>query len=157
LDIDSRGREVDAMANVSAQVVAERLRDVYVSFDRDAEGALARLVDLYDRDVVFRDPLQTLTGREAVVAMNRRVIARARQLSFDVSDSLGRGDTFFLAWTMKYAPRRGPTFAFEGASHARVRGGVIVEQRDYWDLLSSLAERIPVVRGLYAALAPRLG
>ncbi len=61
------------MPQSSAQELAERLRDVYVSFDRDAEGALTRLADLYDRDIVFCDPLQTLTGREAFVAMNRRV------------------------------------------------------------------------------------
>jgi hypothetical protein len=141
----------------STQELAVRLRDVYVSFAHDAEGALTRLADLYDRDVVFRDPLQTLNGCEAFVAMNRRVMTRARHLSFDVKDSLGGGDSLFLAWTMSYAPRRGPTLVFEGASYARVQGGVIVEQRDYWDLLSSLAESIPIVRNLYAALAPRLG
>jgi hypothetical protein len=141
----------------SAQELAERLRDIYVSFALDAEGSLTRLAELYDRDVVFRDPLQTLNGREAFVAMNRRVMARARHLSFDVMDPLGGGDSLFLAWTMTYEARRGPRLVFEGATHARVRRGVIVEQRDYWDLLSSLARSIPVVGHLYSALAPRLG
>ena len=145
------------MSMSSAQDLAERLRDVYVSFDLDAEGALTRLAELYDRDVVFRDPLQKLSGREAFLAMNRRVVTRARKLSFDVKDFLGGGDSLFLAWTMAYEPRRGPTLVFEGATYARVRGDVIVEQRDYWDLLSSLAQSIPGVRHLYSALAPRLG
>ncbi len=38
--------------------------------------------------------------REAFVAMDRRVMTRARHLSFDVKDSLGGGDSLFLAWTM---------------------------------------------------------
>jgi hypothetical protein len=38
-----------------------------------------------------------------------------------------------------------------------VRGGKIVEQRDYWDLLSSVAQSIPFVRNVYASLAPHLG
>ncbi len=145
------------MSSSYAQDLAERLRDVYVSFGLDAEGALTRLAALYDRDIVFRDPLQTLNGREAFLAMNRRVMTRARQLSFDVTDFVGGSDSLFLAWTMAYEPRRGPALVFEGATHARVRGGVIVAQRDYWDLLSSLAQSIPVVRHLYSALAPRLG
>jgi hypothetical protein len=145
------------MSILSAQELAERLRDVYVSFEREGEGALTQLADLYDRDVVFHDPLQTLNGREAFVAMNRRVMTRARHLSFDVKEVLGGGDSLFLSWTMTYEPHWGPTLVFEGATQARVRGGVIVAQRDYWDLLSSLAQSIPVVRNLYSALAPRLG
>jgi hypothetical protein len=145
------------MSDSSAQEIASRLRDVYVSFERDGERALTRLAELYDRNVVFRDPLQTLNGREAFVAMNRRVITRARRLSFEVGEILGGGDSLFLAWTMTYERRRGPTVVFEGATHARVRGALIVEQRDYWDLLSSLAQSMPVVRDVYSALAPKLG
>jgi len=141
----------------STRDIAEELRDVYQSFDRDSEGALSRLGLLYDPGVVFRDPLQTLAGREAFVAMNRRVVARARRVAFDVTDALGREESVFLAWVMTYEPRRGPTLVFEGATHARARAGLIVEQRDYWDLLSSVARALPIVRSVYAALAPRLG
>jgi ketosteroid isomerase-like protein len=145
------------MATSSAQELAERLRDVYVSFARDGDRAVARLAELYAVDVVFRDPLQTLRGREAFLALNRRVMARARHLSFDVEAVLGGGDSLLLAWTMTYALRGGRSLLFEGATHARVRGGLIVEQRDYWDLLSSLAQSVPGVRHVYSALARRLG
>lgn len=139
------------------QVLAEALRDVYVSFERDGDAAIARLAELYDDDVVFRDPLQTLRGRSAFVAMNRRILARARRCSFEVASVAATSGSVFLAWTMLYEPRRGPTIVFEGATHARTRAGLIVEQRDYWDLLSSLAASIPVVRNVYASLAPHLG
>jgi hypothetical protein len=82
---------------------------------------------------------------------------RARRLSFDVNDAIGGQGSLFLTWTMTYEPRRGPTLVFEGSTHARMQGGVIVEQRDYWDLLSSLAQSLPLLRGVYATLAPRLG
>jgi hypothetical protein len=149
--------KMDATFTSSAQELGERLRDVYISFGGDGEEALTQLASLYAREMVFRDPLQRLNGRDAFIAMNRRIMNRARHLSFDVKDVLAGGDSLFLAWTMTYEPYRGPTLVFEGATHAHLRGGVIVEQRDYWDLLSSLAESIPVVRRLYAALAPKLG
>ena len=144
------------MTTVPAQRIAERLRDVFVSFDRDGDGALARLSELYDRDVVFRDPLQMLTGRDSFLAMNRRILTRARRVSFDVKSAVGSEDSVFLAWTMRYEPHRGPVVVFEGATHARVRDGVITEQRDYWDLLSSAAHSVPLLRSVYAALAPHL-
>jgi hypothetical protein len=64
-------------------------RDALVEFGRDGERALTLLAELYDRDVLFRDPLQTLRGRDAFLTMNRRVLGRARRLSFDVKDVLG--------------------------------------------------------------------
>ena len=139
------------------QILAEQLRLVFLSFESDGCAALAQLATLYDRDVVFRDPLQTLRGRDAFLAMNRRILTRARRLSFHVHDALGKNGSVFLAWTMDYEPRTGPTIAFEGASHARVRAGLIVEQRDYWDLLSSVAASVPLLRRVYARLSPRLG
>ncbi len=137
--------------------LADELRDIFDSFERDGERSLSRLSKLYARDMVFRDPLQTLNGRDPFLAMNRRIMERARRLSFHVKDAIGGRDSLFLAWSMTYVPRRGPTIVFEGTTHARVRNGLIVEQRDYWDLLSSVAESLPVVRSVYAALAPHLG
>ena len=139
------------------QVLADALRDVYLAFERDGDAAITRLAELYDDDVVFRDPLQTLRGRAAFVAMNRRILARARRCSFEVSSVVAAKGSVFLAWTMIYEPHRGPTIVFEGATHARTYGGRVIEQRDYWDLLSSVAASLPVVRDLYASLAPHLG
>lgn len=139
------------------QVLAEQLRDLYLAFERDGEAAIERLGALYDPDMLFRDPLQTLHGRDAFLAMNRRILARARRLSFEVPDAIGGRGSVFLAWTMLYEPRLGPKLVFHGTTHARLKGGRIVEQRDYWDLLSSVAQSLPFVRNAYATLAPHLG
>ena len=138
-------------------VLAEALRDICVSFEHDGDDAIARLAELYDPDVVFRDPLQTLRGRDAFIAMNRRILTRAKRLSFEVSSVAAGDGSVFLAWTMLYEPKLGPTISFEGATHARTRDGLIIEHRDYWDLLSSLAASVPILRRVYAAMAPHLG
>jgi SnoaL-like protein len=145
------------MTTPTAQRIAFDLRDILSSFGLDGESGLSRLAELYDPEIVFCDPLQTLTGREAFIAMNRRIIRRARSLSFDVKEAMGDADRLFLTWAMNYRPHRGPTILFEGATFARLRDGLIAEQRDYWDLLSSVAHSLPGIRGVYAALAPRLG
>jgi limonene-1,2-epoxide hydrolase len=144
------------MANNRTQELAERLRDVLHAFASTRQHAVERLAPFYDPEVVFRDPLQTLHGREAFLAMNRRIVARASHLSFDVREALGSGESLFLAWSMDYRPRGGPAIVFEGATHARVRAGLIVEHRDYWDLLSSVALSLPILRRVYASLAPHL-
>ena len=139
------------------QVLADQLRDLYVSFEHEGDAAIERLGALYDPDMVFRDPLQTLHGRDAFLVMNRRILARARRLSFEVSEAVGGRGSVFLAWTMLYEPRLGPKLVFHGTTHARVKSGRVFEQRDYWDLLSSVAQSLPFVRNAYATLAPHLG
>jgi hypothetical protein len=145
------------MSALAVERLVERLREVLGSFDLEGERVLPKLAELYDSEVVFRDPLQTLFGRDAFLAMNRRILGRARRISFHVADAVAGDDSLFLTWAMTYEPLRGPTIVFQGSTHARVRGGVITEQRDYWDLLSSVAASLPILRRVYAALAPRLG
>jgi limonene-1,2-epoxide hydrolase len=139
------------------QVLADELRDLYLAFEQEGEAAIDRLAARCDPDMLFRDPLQTLHGRDAFLAMNRRILARATHLSFEVSDAVGGRGSVFLAWTMHFEPRFGPKLVFQGTTHARVSGGKIIEQRDYWDLLSSVAQSIPFVRNVYASLTPHLG
>ena len=139
------------------QALADQLRGIYLAFEHEGDTAIDRLGTLYDPHVVFRDPLQTLHGRDAFLAMNRRILARARRLSFEVSDAVGGRGSVFLAWTMFYEPRLGPKLVFHGTTHVRVKDGRVVEQRDYWDLLSSVAQSLPFVRNAYATLAPHLG
>ena len=139
------------------QALADKVRELYAAFEQDGDAALERLAKLYAADMVFRDPLQTLHGRDAFMAMNRRILGRAARLSFDVTDAVGARGSIFLSWTMVFEPRRGPRIVFAGATHLRVRDGLITEQRDYWDLLSSFAASVPVLRSLYASLAPHLG
>lgn len=139
------------------KVIADRLARIYRSFEHDAEAAIAELGALCHPGIEFHDPLQDLRGREAFLAMNRRIVGRARRVSFVVHDLAVGEDTLFLSWTMTYEPRRGPTIAFVGATCFRVRDGLVVEQRDYWDLLSSLAGSVPGLRYLYERFAARLG
>jgi hypothetical protein len=144
------------MTPQETQRLAEQMRDVWLAFEHDGERSLARLAALYDVGLVFHDPLQTLKGREAFLSMNRRLLRRARRIAFDVPKAIGAVDALFLVWTMTYEPRRGRPIVFEGSSFARVRNGLVVEQRDYWDLLSSVACSTPLLRGLYKTLAPHL-
>lgn len=138
--------------------VMAKVRDAFarLSPDREGDGAVSELIDAYDDEVVFQDPLQRVEGREALAEMNRRLLRRARVLRVTVNEGVAAGDQIFLTWTMEYAYRLSPTLTLEGASHLRVRDGKIVYHRDYWDLASSLIGKVPGVRRLYGALTARM-
>ena len=136
--------------------VARELSLALQALGDGGDEALARLEAFYDADVVFRDPLQTIVGRTPFVAMNRSVIARAKHVTFEVTESAVGDGVIFLAWIMRYVTHMGPTLVFEGSTRARVRDGRIVEQREYWDLLSTFASSVPGIRTLYAWFARKL-
>jgi ketosteroid isomerase-like protein len=127
----------------------EKLRGAMAAISGVGESELPQLEALYDADVRFQDPIQTLEGREAFIEMNRRLLRRSRSLRFEVGEVMEQEDTVFLTWTMFFHPKVGPEMTIEGASHLRVREGRIAYHRDYWDLLSSAAEAMPVMGPLY--------
>ncbi len=121
----------------------DRLRSALVAIAPDRPEAIEALRPLYDPDVEFRDPIQALRGLDAFLAMNRRLLGRARELSFDVTSAGGSDAEIFLVWTMRATPRIGPRIAVDGVTHARTRGGLVVYHRDFWDLGELFASALP--------------
>jgi ketosteroid isomerase-like protein len=134
----------------------KKMTDAFSRLSHSNPAVVDEFGALYADDVEFQDPLQKVTGKEPVLAMNRRLLQRARTLSVEVHKSLSNGDDHVIFWTMRYAFKIGPEVAIEGATHLRKRGEKIVVHRDYWDMLSSVMTSLPLARELYRTLAPRL-
>ncbi len=108
------------------------------------EEALPALLAHYDEDLVFRDPIQTLRGRDAFARMNRSLADRSRAFRFELHDAAGAGAVAFLRWTMHFTPKLGREMSVEGVSYLRTSdAGLIVEHVDYWDLPSFFASAVP--------------
>ena len=132
--------------------VVERYREMIETLVRDGEGALPLLRELYHEQVQFEDPLQSVSGIDALVDANRRLLKRARSLSISFGSMSEQDGSMFAVWTLTLEPPVGPVMTIEGATHATVRDGYVVHQRDYWDLLSSAAEALPGLGMIYRRL-----
>ena len=122
------------------------------------EEALPALLEHYAADLVFRDPIQTLHGRDAFAHMNRSLASRARAFRFELHDAEGSGSVAFLRWTMHFTPKLGREMSVEGVSYLRANeAGLVVEHVDYWDLPTFMASAVPggaaVLRTLLRPLA----
>jgi hypothetical protein len=122
------------------------------------DEALPVLLTHYDEALVFRDPIQTLHGREAFARMNRTLAERSRSFRFDLHDAEGSGSVVFLRWTMHMTPKLGRAMNVEGVSYLRTSAaGLVVEHVDYWDLPTFFASAVPggaaVLRTLLRPLA----
>lgn len=133
-------------------IVGPRFAATLEALGRDGEEALPLLRELYHEQVQFEDPIQSVVGIEAYLEANRKLLRRAKALSFNLGTLVEQEGHLFAVWTMTFEPKVGPAMVFEGATHATVRDGFIVYQRDYWDLLSSAAGALPGIGMVYRRL-----
>jgi hypothetical protein len=122
------------------------------------EETLPVLLAHYSEALVFRDPIQTLHGRDAFARMNRSLASRSRAFHFELHDAAGAGSVVFLRWTMHMTPKLGRAMSVEGVSYLRTdERGLVVEHVDYWDLPTFFASAVPggaaVLRTLLRPLA----
>jgi hypothetical protein len=122
------------------------------------DEVLPELLAHYAENLVFRDPIQTLHGREAFARMNRSLAERSRAFRFDLHDAAGADSVVFLRWTMYMTPKLGREMKVEGVSYLRTNdAGLVVEHVDYWDLPTFFASAVPggaaVLRTLLRPLA----
>lgn len=136
---------------------AETFRALFTATPLDA-AAIDRVAPYYTEDVVFIDPIQTVRGRDAFLEMNKRLIARSKEIRFDVHEVTLAGDHLFATWTM-HLRMKGPAPAMrvEGVTHCVLREGRVARHRDYWDLLGSTMASIPLAGVAYKALVAKLG
>lgn len=137
--------------------VARKLVENMNAFNVEGAAALERIPALYADDIVFQDPIQTVQGLGPFMETNRRMMGRAKALEVQVGELIEQGDQLFLSWKMRYVPKMGPAIAIDGCTHCRARDGKIVYHRDYWDLLSSVMDGIPLVAPVYKMLVKKLG
>jgi hypothetical protein len=137
--------------NSNAKVV-QRFKDAIQALEGQGEKALPMLRDLYHKQIEFQDPMQSVVGIEPFIEANRRLVKRAKSLSFKLETVVEQDGNLFVVWTLMLKPMVGPAMTVEGTTHAIIRDGLIVYQRDYWDLLSSIANAIPGVGMVYRRL-----
>jgi limonene-1,2-epoxide hydrolase len=111
----------------------------------------------YAPDVRFRDPVQALTGIDAFLALNRRLLRRTKSIAWTIHYASGDEHDVTLEWSMRAVTRLRLAIEVDGMSRLRLANGLIVDHRDYWDVGEMLASIVPgastVLRALRTPLA----
>lgn len=137
--------------------ILDKLVQIFNRLSPGDESLVDELGALYAEDMVFQDPIQTIHGREAFLEMNRRLIRRCKELRAQVEARASSGEHLFLKFQFELKPPLGTHLRIAGVTHLRVHEGLIVDHRDYWDLLGSVMESMPLVAPVYRAIVSKLG
>jgi len=98
----------------------------------------------YHDDIVFQDSIQRIEGKEAFVAMCNRLTKRCKELNMEIVNISQNDNVIIFDWIMTMMFKRYPSTPLYGATRLVLNEeGIIVEQRDYYDLWGDIFNKIP--------------
>ena len=110
----------------------------------------SHLFPLYHDDIVFQDAIQRVEGREDFEAMCHRLTKRCRELSMRILDVSQDDRIIFVDWEMTMMFERYPSSTLYGCTKLTLDdAGLIVRQRDYYDLWGDIFDNIPRFAKIY--------
>lgn len=139
--------------------MSERILDKFKAlYINSSSITKAQLEDVYERNIVFRDPVHKIEGVDALSEYMATMYANVQQCSFAYLDEIVTDGRAVVKWDMTFRHRR-----LKGGKSIIVRGVTIVEYReriysheDIFDLGSMIYENVPLVGAQVRYLKHRL-
>jgi steroid delta-isomerase len=120
---------------------------------------LGRLRELFAPEARFKDPFNDVRGVERVQAVFAHMFAVTEAPRFEILEQTASGDTGFVRWRFRFAPRGRPQAqrTIEGVSRVVFAAdGRVVEHVDYWDPVEGLYDGLPLLGPILRLLRGRL-
>lgn len=117
----------------------------------------AHIFPYYHPDIIFQDPIQKVVGKTDFIAMCNRLTKRCQELQMEITD-IGAGENvIFLQWIMTMIFRKTPSTPVYGCTKLTLsQDGLILQQRDYYDLWGDIFHNVPVMKRAYPRFMRRL-
>jgi hypothetical protein len=141
--------------------MSNRLSEIESLFNNFNSDTMHLADDFYDPDVVFRDPIVELRGRDALKAYYVDMYENVTSIRFDFSGGIEKEEEAVVFWTMEVRAKGfkgGEPVLLDGASHIKFGGelGKAVYHRDYFDMGAFVYENIPVLGSIVRYTKKRL-
>ena len=120
------------------------------TYNTEGKPDWSHLFPYYHQDIIFKDSIQQIEGKEKFEAMCNRLSKRCKSLNMDIKNIVQNGNTVFMEWKMTMSFRIFPKKPIFGSSRLTLNDeGMIIEQRDYYDLWGDIYDGIPIFRRIY--------
>jgi hypothetical protein len=136
---------------------SEKLRHFFQTLSKDT---LAQVMDIYDQNVTFRDPVHELHGAKAIQDYYKGLYQNVDSISFDFQGEVIQEDQHVLIWNMQLTTPKlnsGKPYSVPGNSWIRFNAqDQIVYHQDFFDMGDFVYERIPLLGGLVRMVKKRM-
>jgi len=99
---------------------------------------------LFAPDAVFKDPFNCVRGHAAIRRIFEHLLREYPKTEFKIVESVEVNNIAYLQWYFR--PDSTKSLEIEGVSRVQLSGsGEVLLHQDYWDSMSELYVKIPVV------------
>jgi predicted ester cyclase len=127
----------------------ERSHRIDAAFNGLDKDNMHVLDDFYAESVEFQDPVNRLSGLDALRAYYTGMYQNVKDISFDITLEVVEGDTHVICWTMTMSVDKfngGKPIVCHGSSVLRFGADdKVVYHRDYFDMGEMLYQHVPVL------------
>lgn len=111
----------------------------------EPEQALFALRALYAEDLRYENPIQRVQGREPFFKLMNHMATRWAPFSMVIDEGLESTERIYGRFQLSFKPGfLGRTLHIEGVTRCVLDQGLIVEQRDYYDVVSTALDAVPL-------------
>ena len=124
---------------------AESIKELWSkTYNTEGKPDWSHILPYYDEGIYFRDSIQELHGLEEFRAMTERLTDRSNDLTMNVVRTAQHENIIFIEWEMTIKFKKNPSSILYGSSRVTLNEkGLIIEQRDYYDLWGDIFDNIP--------------
>jgi hypothetical protein len=120
------------------------------TYNTEGKPDWSHIFPYYHKDMVFQDTIQRIDGIEAFTEMCKRLTTRTQQLNMEIVSIAQNGDVIIFEWIMTMMFKKYPSTPLYGSTKLRIsEDGLIIEQRDYYDLWGDIFNNIPRFGKMY--------
>ncbi|MBK6622923.1 MAG: nuclear transport factor 2 family protein [Saprospirales bacterium] len=136
---------------VLAPLNMETIRELWSqTYNTQGKPDWSHIFPYYHKDLVFQDTIQRIDGIEEFIEMCNRLTARTKELKMEIVSIAQNGDVIIFEWIMTIMFGKWPNTPIYGSTKLRIsEDGLIIEQRDYYDLWGDIFNNIPRFGKLY--------
>lgn len=129
----------------------EEIRELWSkTYNETGKPDWSHIFPYYHEDIVFQDSIQRIEGKAEFLKMCNRLAGRCKSLKMDISHIVSTDHVVMMDWKMTMSFRVFPHKPIYGATRLTFdEDGLIIEQRDYYDLWGDIYDEIPLVRPIY--------
>jgi limonene-1,2-epoxide hydrolase len=149
--MDDEGLGAGIAAETPKRLTVETVRELWSrTYNSAGKPDWSHLYPLYHPDIVFKDSIQEIRGKDEFIALCERLTERCEQLRMDIHSIVEGAGVFHLEWTMTMVFKKFPSTPIYGSTVLRLHeDGRIASQRDYYDLWGDIFNGIPWFRKPY--------
>jgi hypothetical protein len=149
-------KEISTPQKLKALSVAH-VRELWSkTYNTEGKPDWSHIFPYYHEDIVFQDSIQKVEGKEAFLGVCNRLTTRCESLNMEIVSIARNGNVIIFDWIMTMSFKKYPSTPMYGASKLTLNAeGLIVQQRDYYDMWGDIFNNIPHWNKIYRRFLKR--